>query len=187
MFVETIRKNILSMQVLVEDISDVIKMRTGRIRSDAKMDMAKNILLAVEKANKDLAAERNITLEFDIPSGLPFVNLDTNRVTQALNKLVDNAVKYSPEGSKVLITARPAEGGLEILIKDDGVGMSAEELEQLGNLFFRGDDELVTNTKGYGMGIPIALECMNLVGGRLFYESEKGKGSLFGVFLPGMS
>lgn len=186
-FVTTIRNNVLSMERLVSDISDIIKMRTGRMRAEAKMDMAKNILMAVEKDNKEVAADRKIEVVFDIPSGLPLLNLDSTRATQSLNKLVENAIKYTPEGGKVTVTAAPVEGGLEITITDNGVGMKPEELERLGDLFFRGDDELVTNSKGYGLGIPIVMECMKLVNGRFFYESEKGTGSKFGIFLPGMS
>lgn len=186
-FMTTIRNNVLSMEQLVTDISDIIKMRTGRIGSDAKMDMAKNVLMAVEKDNSDLAEERQIEFIFDVPSGLPILNLDSTRATQAINKLVNNAIKYTPEGGKVTVSAAPAEGGLEIIVTDNGVGMHPEEIEHLGELFFRGDDELVTNSKGYGMGIPIAMECMKVVEGRFFFETEKGVGSKFGIFLPAMS
>jgi signal transduction histidine kinase len=186
-FVDTIRTNVLSMQKLVDDISDITKMRTGRLKPEAKMDMAKNILMAVEKDNQELAEARNVTLEFVVPNGLPLLNLDSSRAKQAVNKLVENGLKYTPEGGKVTVTAEPAKGGLIIHVEDNGVGMKEEELEQLGDLFFRGDDDLVTSSKGYGMGIPIVLECMKLVDGWIKWESKKGKGSKFTVFLPGMS
>lgn len=186
-FIATIRRNVISMEKLVSDLSDYTKMRTGRIKAESKMDMAKNILLAVEKETKELAAEHKHELVFEIPDGLPILNLDGNRAKQALIKLVENAIKYTPEGGHIIVRAQPVEGGLEIVVKDNGVGMTAEELARLGELWFRGDDELVTSTKGYGLGIPIVLECLRLAGGRLFYESEKGVGSTFGVFLPGMS
>lgn len=186
-FMATIRRNVISMEKLVTDLSDYSKMRTGRTKAESKMDMAKNILLAVEKETKELAAEHKHEVAFEIPDGLPLLNLDGNRARQALIKLLENAIKYTPEGGHIIVRARPVEGGLEITIKDNGVGMTPEEVGRLGELWFRGDDELVTSTKGYGLGIPIALECLRLAGGRLFYESEKGVGSTFGIFLPGMS
>ncbi|NDJ86282.1 MAG: HAMP domain-containing histidine kinase [Chloroflexi bacterium] len=185
-FVSTIRNNVISMERLVADISDLTKMRSGRIRAENKMDLAKNILMDVEKQVVELAAERSHELIFDVPDGLPLLNLDGNRAKQALVKLVENAIKYTPEGGHITVVARPVEGGLEVIVQDNGVGMTPEELDQLGELWFRGDDPLVTNSKGYGMGIPIAFECMRLVNGRLFFESVKGHGSTFGVFLPGM-
>lgn len=185
-FATTIRNNVISMERLVADISDLVKMRVGRIRAEPKMDMAKNILLEVEKNARELATEKSHELVFEVPDGLPILNLDSTRVKQALHKLVENAIKYTEDGGKITVTATKVDGGLEIRVKDNGVGLSAEELERLGELWFRGDDPVVTNQKGYGLGIPIVQECMKLVNGRLFYESEKGVGSTFGIFLPGM-
>lgn len=186
-FVSTIRRNIISMEKLIADISDYTKMRNGRIKADPKMDLAKNVLLDVQKQTAEMAEERSHELVFEIPDGLPLLNLDSNRLKQALIKLLENAIKYTPEGGRIVVTARPAEGGLEIIVQDNGVGLHPQELDRLGELWFRGDDELVTNSKGYGLGIPIVQECMRLCNGRLFYESEKGVGSTFGVFVPGMS
>jgi signal transduction histidine kinase len=186
-FVTTIRNNVLSMEALVADISDLTKMRAGRLRAENKMDLAKNILLEVEKKMTEPAAARQHQLVFDVPQGLPMLNTDKTRVAQALIKLVDNAVKYTHPGGTIRVTAAPVEGGLEVTVQDNGVGLHPEELARLGELFFRGDDELVLNTKGYGLGIPIAFECMRLVGGKVFYTSEKGAGSTFGIFLPAMS
>ncbi len=185
-FATTIRNNVISMERLVADISDLVKMRVGRIRAEPKMDMAKNILLEIEKAAREQAVEKSHEVVFEVPDGLPLLNLDSTRVKQALHKLVENAIKYTEDGGKVTVTASKVEGGLEIRVKDNGVGLSPEELERLGELWFRGDDPVVTNQKGYGLGIPIVQECMKLVNGRLFYESEKGVGSTFGIFLPGM-
>lgn len=186
-FIATIRNNVISMEKLVSDISDISKMQSGRLKPDPKMDMAKNILLAVQKETAEMAEEAGHELVFDIPDGLPLLNLDSTRAVQAVIKLVDNALKYTPEGGKVVVSAEPVEGGLQIHVSDNGVGMNSEELEKLGELFFRGDDDLVTNTKGYGLGIPIVIECMKMVNGRLSYESTKGEGSRFSIFLPGMS
>jgi signal transduction histidine kinase len=185
-FITVIRNNVI-MEYLVADISDLTKMRAGRLKAEIKMDMAKNILLDVEKKTTEAAAERQHGLTFDIPQGLPLINTDKTRVSQALVKLVDNALKYTHPGGTVRVTASQVEGGLQILVQDNGVGLQPAEVERLGELFFRGDDELVLNTKGYGLGIPIAMECMRVVGGRLFYSSEKGVGSTFGIFLPATS
>lgn len=185
-FANTIRNNVISMERLIADISDLVKMRVGRIYAEPKMDMAKNILLEVEKNTREMAEEKSHQLTFEVPDGLPLLNLDSNRVKQAIIKLVENAIKYTNEGGEITVTATKVEGGMEVRVKDNGVGLSPEELERLGELWFRGDDPVVTNQKGYGLGIPIVQECMKLVAGRLFFESEKGSGSTFGVFLPGM-
>lgn len=186
-FITTVRNNVLSMEQLVTDISDISKLRAGRLKAEPKMDVAKNLLLEVEKKMADLATQRQHALEFDIPQGLPILNIDKTRYVQAIVKLVDNALKYTNPGGTIRVTASAVTEGLQVVVEDNGVGMQPEELSRLGEMFFRGDDELVLNTKGYGLGIPIALECVKLCGGRLFYSSEKGVGSKFGVVVPVMS
>ena len=186
-FANTIRNNVISMEYLIADISDYTKMRVGRIRNEPKMDLAKNILLEVEKNTREKAEEKDHTLEFDIPDGLPLLNIDGTRVKQALIKLVENAVKYTPEGGKITVKAEKDEtGGLKVSVIDNGVGLSEEELARIGELWFRGDDPVVTNQKGYGLGIPIVQACMRLVDGKFFFESKKGEGSTFGIVVPAM-
>jgi signal transduction histidine kinase len=187
-FVGTIRNNVISMEALVTDISDLSKMRSGRIVPSPKMEMLKNIMMGLEKEMPEQAEARKIKLTFDSPSGLPLLNIDSARVQQALRKLIENAIKYSPEETgEIIVTAQGEGDKLRVTVKDNGVGMTPAELARLGELFFRGDNEVVTQTKGYGMGIPIAMKCMELVGGELFWESEPGKGSTFGIVLPAMS
>lgn len=187
-FVDTIRNNTISMEQLVTDISDLTKMRSGRMQASPKMEMFKNIAMKLEKEYSEKATARGLTLTFDVPSGLPLLNLDSARVEQALGKLIDNAIKYTPEGGgEIRVVAEGAGDRLKVSVVDQGVGMSPEDRSRLGELFFRGDEELVMMTKGYGMGIPIALACMEIVQGELFWETEKGQGSTFGLLLPAMS
>lgn len=186
-FAQTIRNNVISMEALIADISDLTKMRVGRIKAESKMDLAKNIIMEIEKNTKELAEAKDQKLVFEVPDGLPMLNIDGTRVKQALRKLVENAIKYTPEGGNITVTASGEGDKLRIKVVDDGVGMEEAEIERLGELWFRGDDPVVTNQKGYGLGIPIAFECMRLVEGELFYESKKGEGSTFGLLVPAMN
>lgn len=185
-FIQVIRNNVISMEYLIADISDLTKMRVGRIKAEPKMDLAKNMLMEVEKKVKELAEEKDHEITFEVPDGLPLLNLDSTRAIQAITKLVENSVKYTPEGGKITVRAENHEGKLKVSVIDNGVGLSEEELGRLGELWFRGDDPVVTNQKGYGLGIPIALECMRIIEGELSWESKKGEGSTFSVILPAM-
>lgn len=187
-FAHTIRNNVISMEGLVTDISDLSKMRSGRMQVNNKMEMFKNVSMKLEEKMPELAEARNVTLTFDIPQGLPLLNVDGARVEQALLKLIDNAIKYTNEGEGVIQVVAEGQGdSLKVSVIDNGVGISAEDQSHLGEIFFRGDNDLVMQTKGYGMGIPIAMACIELVGGELFWQSEEGKGSTFGIILPAMS
>lgn len=186
-FVETIRSNVLRMEHLVSDISDISKINAGRLRLEAKMDMYKNIALRVEKDTADLVAEHNHTLVFDTPDGLPLLNLDGVRFAQAITKLVINALQYTPESSEIIVRASGDNGKIRIAVIDQGIGMTEEEQTHVGELFWRADNELVRSFKGHGLGLPIAIGLVKLMGGEFFFESEAGAGSTFGFVVPGMS
>lgn len=187
-FVATIRNNVISMEHLVTDLSDISKLKSGRVRAEAKMDMFKNMAMQLEKDTKDLAESRQVSLTFDVPSGLPLLNLDTLRANQALRKLIENALKYTPEGSgQVVVRAEGTGTHLKISIQDNGIGIAQEHQDRFGEMFMRGDQELVMQTKGYGLGIPIALECLKLIGGEMKCHSELGAGTLMEVYLPSMA
>jgi signal transduction histidine kinase len=186
-FINTIRNNVISMDNLLSDISDMTKMTTGRMVAEPKMDMFKNIAMKLEKEFAEKAEARQVKLTFDVPQGLPLLNLDSGRVERALSKLVDNAIKYTREGEgEVIVNASNETGKLRITVRDNGIGISEADQQHLGELFFRGDHELVLQTKGYGMGIPIVLECMRMVHGEVSWESKEGEGSAFSLLLPTM-
>lgn len=186
-FVDTIRSNVTRMEHLVTDISDISKIQAGRLRLESKMDMYKNIAMRVEKETADLAAEHEHTLTFDTPSGLPLLNLDGMRLAQALAKLVTNALLYTPNGGEIIVRASDVSGSLRVEVIDPGVGMTAEEQAHVGELFWRADNEHVRSMKGHGLGLPIVIGLIKLMGGEFFFESEAGKGSTFGIVVPGMS
>ncbi|MBN1678818.1 MAG: hypothetical protein JW966_00905 [Anaerolineae bacterium] len=186
-FVEIVRSNVIRMEHLVSDISDISKLSSGRMRPDAKMDMYKNIAMQVEKDTRSLAEEHNHILTFDTPSGLPLLNLDSARLAQVLQKLVTNALQYTPDGGEITVRAQGGDGTLKVSVIDTGIGMTAEEQTHIGELFWRADSELVRSFKGHGLGLPIAIGFIDLLGGEFFYESEPDKGSTFGFIVPAAS
>ncbi len=184
-FIETIRSNVARMEQLVSDISDISKLRSGRLRLEPKIDLYKNVALQVEKATAPLAAAHNHKLVFETPAGLPLLNVDSERLALALTKLVTNALQYTPDGGTITVRAEEVDGKLKVSVIDTGIGMSAEELGHLGELFWRADNEHVRSFKGHGLGIPIAKGLIELMGGEFFFSSEEGKGSTFGFVVPG--
>lgn len=185
-FMETIRTNVSRMQHLVSDISDISKIQSGRMRLEPKMDMYKNVAMQVEKNTADLAAEHEHTLTFDTPSGLPLLNLDSTRLAQVLEKLIVNAIQYTPDGGEIVVKAEDADGNLRVSVVDNGIGIAPDEQARIGELFWRGESEHVRAFKGHGLGLPIAMGFIQLLGGEFFYESAENQGSTFGFVVPGM-
>jgi signal transduction histidine kinase len=185
-FVETIRANVTRMEHLVADISDMSKIQSGRIRLDPKMDMYKNIAMQLEKDMAGFATEQGQTLTFETPDGLPILNLDSTRLVQAIEKMIHNAIQYTPKGGEVIVRAENIDGRLKISVIDNGIGISDEEQAHIGELFWRADSELVRSFKGHGLGLPIAIGFTKLLGGDFFFESTPDQGSTFGVIVSGM-
>ena len=186
-FVNTIRTNAKRMETLMTDVSDISKLRGGTLRVNPKMDMFKNIVLHVEKAMAPLAEEMNRTLTFDTPQGLPLLNTDGELLAKAINKLVENALRYTHEGGEVQVSAVADGSTLHIRIADNGIGMTGEEMAQLGTLYFRADNDHVRSYKGSGLGVPIAYGIVRMLGGDVTVESQPEQGTAFTVTLEGMS
>jgi signal transduction histidine kinase len=186
-FLETIRTNAKRMEVLLKDVSDISKLRGGTLALNAKMDMFKNIGLRVEKEMMPVAEEMGRNLSFDIPQGLPILTTDGDLMSKALGKLVENALRYTREGGNVSLRAEAEGNTLRILVEDNGIGMTPEEMAQLGTLYFRSDHDYVREYKGSGLGIPIAYGIVALLGGKVEVASEVDKGTTFTLSFEGMS
>jgi signal transduction histidine kinase len=188
-FVETIRTNARRMESLLTDVSDTSKIKGGTLRTNAKMDMFKNIAMMVEKQAQPLTEELGHKLTFDIPQGLPILNTDGELIAKALYKLVENGLRYNDKGSDGEVKVLASADGSKLIVKvqDNGIGMTPEDLDQLGTVYFRSENELVRTFKGSGLGIPVAYGIIRQLGGTISAESTPGTGTTFTITMTGMS
>lgn len=184
-FVNIIRDNALRMEELVNNINDLSKIRAGRLKLDRKMGMVRNVMQGVEKATRKLAEEKGHALVFETPDGLPYLDIDNARVTEAVAKLVTNALMYTPPGAgQITVRAERDDGALRVTITDNGIGMSEAELARLGEAFWRADADLVRQQKGHGLGFAVAKGVIELHGGAVHVESAPGAGTTVSFTLP---
>lgn len=122
-------------------------------------------------------------VEIHIPRGTPPIHADLHLLKQALAQLVDNAVKYSPSGSPVCISAGQANGHVTIDVADRGIGISDSELEHVFEKYYRGKSAGNSPT-GLGMGLAIARQIVHAHGGEIWATSSPGAGSVFHVSIP---
>ena len=115
---------------------------------------------------------------------LPMVNIDAKRIRQVLDDLIDNAIKYSRKGTRVTIRTRQQGAELVISVNDQGIGIPAKELERVFDRMYRIEQRLATNTRGAGLGLAICKGLVEAHGGRIWIESEEGKGSTCYFTLP---
>jgi signal transduction histidine kinase len=186
-FIDTIRTNIIRMEGLVTDISDMNKLTSGRMKLDDKMTTFGQVIMEVQKTVEPLIAEFEQNVTWEIPQGLPILNRDNKLLAKVVINLVKNAIQYTPKGGNITVKAERLEGNiLRVTVTDNGIGMKEEEIARLGEPFYRADHELVTTQKGYGLGIPIAKGFLGLMGSELRCTSEPEKGSTFSFDLAGM-
>lgn len=186
-FVETIRTNARRMEGLLADVSNITKIRARTLKIALKMDMFKNIAMGLEKQANKLAEELNRQTEFNIPDGLPLLNTDGEFLTLAFMKHIENALRYSADGEgKVTVTGAADGSTLVVTIEDNGIGIEPEVLERLGELYLRGENDTVREFKGSGLGVPIALGIVEMLGGETTIESEVGQGTKVTIRHPGM-
>ena len=186
-FLDTIRVNTKRMEGLLQDVSDLGKLRGGTLKVTEKMDMFKNIIGIVQKETEPLAEEFGKTLTFDIPQGLPLLTTDGEYFAKAIGKLIENGLRYSDDDGKVEVQASGEDSWLVVEIVDNGIGLSAEEREQMGTLFWRSEREEVREHKGSGMGVAIAFGVFDLLGVKYNIQSTLGEGTSITLRIKGMT
>jgi signal transduction histidine kinase len=120
----------------------------------------------------------------DFPEHFPIVDADARRIDQVLRNLLDNAVKYSPQGGLVVVRGEVCEDEVIVSVADQGVGIAPEHLNRLFEKFFRVESGLGRHVVGSGLGLPIAYTIVESHGGRIWAESQLGQGSTFYFTLP---
>jgi PAS domain S-box-containing protein len=129
-------------------------------------------------------APEGISLELDAPEQLPPVAADAQQLRQVFMNLVENAIKYSPEGGPVRMTVAEGDRSLRFCVTDEGLGVPAGERRRIFEKFYRLDPDMTRGIGGTGLGLYICRELVRRLGGRIWVESNNGKGSAFNVEIP---
>ncbi len=129
-------------------------------------------------------AEKNLTLQMHISSDLPRIEADQERVAQILRNLFSNAIRYTPGQGEIHLTASRSEAGVEISVRDTGVGIAPEQLPFLFERFYRADSSRARATGGTGLGLAIVKQVVQAHGGHITVESQQGKGTCVTFTLP---
>ncbi len=189
-FVEVINANAARMDKLVNDLLEISRLEAGRIQLGITPVHLTEVVDETLTAVRVEVEARRHTLHVDVPGDLPMASGDRGRLVQALTHLARNACHYTPAGGTIhIIASRPGHppataDHLLVTVRDTGIGLSSQELANLGHKFFRADHELVRAQQGAGLGVPIARHLIALHGGELTVESKPGQGSTFAFTLP---
>jgi signal transduction histidine kinase len=178
---DAIQRSVDKMQALINDLLDFDKMQSGTFAVERHRSAVSRLAVPVIESFRLLAEDKRQTLDLDLPEELPEVAVDAHRIGQVISNLLGNAIKFTPEGGSIRVAAR--QRGKEVLVSvaDTGPGIPAGHQKKIFDWFWQGQG---TRHMGSGLGLSIAKGIIDAHGGKIWVESQPGKGSLFSFTLP---
>ncbi len=183
-FVEVIHRHAERLRALIEDLLDLAAVEQGEARLKPAPVRARDAVAQAEAVIRPAAGSRRQTLSLDLPADLPEVVADRDRLAQVLINLLDNAVKFTPEGGRVAVTGSAAGGRVTLAVSDNGVGIAPADLPRIFERFYRADRSRDRREGGTGLGLAIAKHLTQAMGGTIEVESLLGSGTTFRIVLP---
>lgn len=168
-------------------INDILSLSSLEAKEKDIMKVTVDISGIIQKVVSmlsPLAKEKNIFINSNITLDNPLIMANEDMIRQVLINLIDNAIKYTPEGGHVQITATPSRLGIKVSIQDTGIGMPVESMSRLFERFYRVDKARSRELGGTGLGLAIVKHVLDAHGGTIKVESQTGKGSKFTFYLP---
>jgi two-component system sensor histidine kinase KdpD len=175
---EVINEETDRLNTFVGSMVELARFQSGE--SELKMTPVTAEEIVVKAAKRAKAQRKDHKLRSNVEPSLPPLSVDSRSIVEAVYNLIDNAAKYSPEGSTISITAAKADGGVRFAVEDEGPGIPTEDRESVFERFYRGNK---TETGGLGMGLAIVRGIIEAHGGKIWVESGR-KGARFVFDLP---
>jgi two-component system, OmpR family, phosphate regulon sensor histidine kinase PhoR len=186
-FLGIIERNAARLQGLIEDLLDLSRIESRELKLRPERFGFEPFASHLVGLFRDRTDKRKITIRLECSSPSLEVDCDRRALEQVLTNLVDNAVKYCPEGSTVLLRAERVDGGASLSVEDDGPGIEEKHMVRLFERFYRVDAGRSREMGGTGLGLSICKHLVEAMGGGIDVRSAVGKGTTFEVRLPDAS
>ncbi len=183
-FVEKIIKNADRLTSLAQDLMEIAKIETGELKMKPSRLNVRGLIQEVVESVEPRAMNKEIQILTDVVESLPDVMADESRIRQVISNLVENGIKYTNAGGKVLIHATHADGYVSITVQDNGIGIAPEHHTRITERFFRIDASRSREQGGTGLGLAIVKHILHAHGQSLELSSVLGEGSRFSFRLP---
>jgi signal transduction histidine kinase len=177
----TIDKQVSKLTKLITDLLEATRIETGQLPLKKETFPVSEVLTSLVKDTATVSSTHKITMNRSVD---PLINADKDRIAQVFSNLMDNAVKYSPGASSIIVDVNEDGEMVTVAIRDFGIGIKAGEEDKIFERFYREDGRSESTFPGFGIGLYIVKEIVSLHYGNVWVKSEKGKGSTFFVSLP---
>jgi signal transduction histidine kinase len=180
----TIYNEIEHLQHLVGDLRIIAQADAGELKLNRGPVVVQELLEQAVATFEHQAAQKGVKLELVMSGGVPTFSGDDMRLTRVLGNLISNALRYTPEGGRITLSAKQNDRSVQISVQDTGVGITSEALPQIFNRLYRGDASRTESTGESGLGLAIAKSLVEAHGGTITVASELGRGTTFTITLP---
>jgi len=163
----------------------VARIEEGRFLYNPKIVDLEDLVHSIVKPFRRRIKKRNIKFEIRKPKEkIPKVKVDSEKIRLAIFNLIDNAIRYTKDGGRVIIRLSHSKQVVEFSISDSGIGIPKSQQARIFTKFFRGTNAVKTQTEGTGLGLFITKNIIEAHGGKIWFESKEGKGTTFYFTLP---
>lgn len=183
-YLEILKENSDRLEELINKIVTVSKIEQGEFPIQKKKFSLEELIARTVKESRVYAAASNVEVKTDISKDIPELFADKSQITEVIENLLNNAIKYSKKKGKVKILAIKKEKKVYVEIKDSGLGIPEEDQKYIFRKFFRSGNAIKHKTQGSGLGLFIIKSIIEAHKGKVGFSSKKGKGSTFWFTLP---
>jgi two-component system phosphate regulon sensor histidine kinase PhoR len=183
-FIDISLKQARRLNRLVEDLLVISKVELGEIKLHFEAVSIRDVFLGAMPLVEAKAGLKKINIQNNLQENIPHILADRDRLTQILVNVLDNAVKFTPEDGSIFIDAGQKDNHVLVTITDTGIGIPKEEVQRLGERFYRVDRSRSRDLGGTGLGLSIVKHLMIAHGGKMEIESQSGRGTKVSLFFP---
>lgn len=183
-FLEVVQRNVARMSVLIDDLSDINRIESKRMRFEFSQFDVRQVVKDVLATMRERLETRQQNVHLQLPADLPLVYADRTRINQVLTNLLSNANKYTPPQGEITIQATALASHVQLSVVDNGLGIAPEDQARLFTQFFRSADTQVREQPGWGLGLSIVKMMVEAQGGEINFQSIYRQGSAFTFTIP---
>jgi hypothetical protein len=173
------------MNELISTLLNITRMESGTITLSPKLLKVDEICEEAIKELAHMANERSVSLDlYNVGSKAKSVRTDSLILKEVINNLISNAIKYTPEKGSVAVIVEDTVRAIKVSVKDTGWGIPKESQDQIFSKFFRAQNIVKRETTGTGLGLYLVKGLVQALGGKIWFESEEGRGTVFHFTIP---